>query len=78
MNCCVVGTFVAVVAVNAGKVLLLDGRLQHKLRDEDKQRPHGEDGHVHVEEPPEQDKVGGHCGTKVTLHLPDVCLPEFK
>ena len=35
MNCCAVGTLVAVVAVNAGKVILLDGRLHRKVRDAD-------------------------------------------
>ena len=65
----------AVVTMDAGKVLLVEGGLHHKLRDEHKQRPHGEDGHVHVEEPPEQDKVGGHCSATVTFHLFDVALP---
>ena len=78
MDCGVMRAIVAVVVVDAGKVVLLKGRLHYKLRDGHEQRPHHKDGHVHVEQPPEQDKVGGHCSAKVTLHLLDVGPPELK
>ena len=64
-------------AGDSGVPLCAEVGLQHKLGDEYKQHPHHKDGQVHVEEPPEQDKVGGHCSTKVTLHVLDTGPKEF-
>ena len=87
-DCAVLGLALALVGhVGAGDgtdagsehvgFLLCQGGLNHKLGNEHKWQPHKKDGQVHVEEPPEQDKVGGHCSTKVTLHLLDVGPPQL-